>query len=331
MKYLVTGGVGFIGSHLSETLIKQGHDVVSIDNFNDYYDPKLKEKNYGIVQQTAKENNQFYQLYRGDIRDKKIIEKIFIEHKIDGIVSLAANAGVRPSIENPLYYVDVNLMGLTNLLEAARSHNVRAFVFISSSSVYGNNKKVPFSEKDAVDNPISPYAATKKAGELLCYTYHALFNINIACLRYFTVYGPRQRPDLAINKFTRFMLEDKPIPMFGDGTTARDYTYISDIVDGTVKALNYVMQKDKKIYDIFNLGGSHPISLKELIQIIGDNVNKEPIIEQLPMQPGDVNITYSDFSHAKVVLDYEPKVRIEEGINKFIEWYKLEMNNEKDC
>ena len=205
-----------------------------------------------------------------------------------------------------------------------RNNDVKSLVFVSSSSVYGNNKKVPFNEKDAVDNPISPYAATKKAGELLCYTYHALFDINVACLRYFTVYGPRQRPDLAINKFTRLMLEGKSIPMFGDGTTARDYTYVSDIVDGTIKSLNYVMQKDKHIYDIFNLGGSHPISLKDLISTIGEVVGVKPIIEQMPMQPGDVNITYSDFSHAKEVLDYNPKIRINEGIQRFVKWYREE-------
>lgn len=320
MKYLVTGGAGFIGSHLSEELMKQGHDIITIDNFNDYYDIRLKESNYNIVKQTAKVCGCYYNLYKGDIRDKKLIEKIFKENEINGIVSLAANAGVRPSIEDPSYYVDVNLMGLTNLLESAKNHNVSSFVFISSSSVYGNNKKVPFTEKDIVDNPISPYAATKKAGELLCYTYHALYKMNIACLRYFTVYGPRQRPDLAINKFARLMIDNKPIPMFGDGTTARDYTYISDIVDGTIKALNYVMIKEKHIYDIFNLGGSNPISLKNLIEIIGKNVKKSPIIKHLPMQPGDVDITYSDYSHAREVLGYNPKIKIEEGIKKYINW-----------
>lgn len=322
MKYFITGGAGFIGSHLSQALMKQGHDIITIDNFNDYYDPKLKEKNYDLVKRTAEETGCFYSLYKGDIRDKKLINKIFDQNEIDGVVALAANAGVRPSIEDPLFYVDVNLVGLTNLLEAMRSHQCKALAFVSSSSVYGNNKKVPFSEKDPVDNPISPYAATKKAGELLCYTYHALFNMNIACLRYFTVYGPRQRPDLAINKFTRLMLEDKPIPMFGDGTTSRDYTYVSDIVDGTIKALNYVMQKDKHIYDIFNLGGSHPISLIDLINVIAKEIGTEAKIERLPMQPGDVNITYSDFSHAKEILGYNPKIKIEEGIHNFVEWLK---------
>lgn len=326
MRILITGGAGFIGSHLSEELIKKGHEVIAIDNFNDYYDPKLKEKNYMLVQQTAKDYGCFYFLYKGDIRDKDLVNKVFDENHIDCVISLAANAGVRPSIEDPLYYMDVNLMGLANLLEASRYHNIRSFVFISSSSVYGNNKKVPFSEKDAVDNPISPYAATKKAGELLCHTYHALFNMNIVCLRYFTVYGPRQRPDLAINKFTKLIMEDKPIPMFGDGTTARDYTYITDIINGTVKALNYVSQKNKHIFDVFNLGGSHPISLKDLIDIIGNTLEKKPQIEKLPMQPGDVNITFSDYSHAKDILEYTPKVKIEEGVKNFVKWYRKENN-----
>lgn len=325
MKYFITGGVGFIGSHLSQELIHQGHDIITIDNFNDYYDTELKEKNYELVKQLAKTKNSLYKLYKGDIRNRDLLNKIFEENKIDGVVALAACAGVRPSIEDPAYYVDVNLVGLVNLLEVMRNNECKSLVFISSSSVYGNNKKVPFSEKDAVDNPISPYAATKKAGELLCYTYHSLFNMNIVCLRYFTVYGPRQRPDLAINKFTRLMLEDKPIPMFGDGKTSRDYTYVTDIVDGTIKALKYVQQTNEHIYDIFNLGGSHPISLIDLIHVIAKEVGKDPAITMLPMQPGDVDITYSDFSHAKEILNYNPKVLIEEGIHNFVVWYKREM------
>jgi len=324
MKYLITGGIGFIGSHLCEKLLKQGNDIITIDNFNNYYSPVLKEKNYKILKKTAIENSRFYLLYRGDIRDKKLVNRIFEEHQIDAVVALAANAGVRPSIEDPLYYVDVNLIGLTNILEAMRDNECKSLVFASSSSVYGNNKKVPFSENDPVDNPISPYAATKKAGELLCYTYHSLFKMNVACLRYFTVYGPRQRPDLAINKFTRLMLNNECIPMYGDGTTSRDYTYISDIVDGTVKSLNYVLTQDECIYDIFNLGGSNPISLKELINVIGESLGIEPKIEQLPMQPGDVTITYSDFSHAKEILNYNPKIKINTGIQKFVKWYKNE-------
>ena len=322
-RLFLTGGAGFIGSTCSERLLKEGHDIITIDNFNSYYNPELKEKNIALVKKVAEEYGREYTVIRGDIRDAELINKIFDENEFDAVIAWAANAGVRPSIEDPKYYVDVNIVGLTNILEAMRHHECKKLVFISSSSVYGNNKKVPFSEKDAVDNPISPYAASKKAGELICYTYHALFKLDIHCLRYFTVYGPRQRPDLAINKFTRLMLEGQPIPMFGDGTTSRDYTYVDDIVDGTVRSMYYLLNNEN-VYDIFNLGGSHPISLKGLIDVIANELGIEPIINQLPMQPGDVNITYSDFSHAKEVLDYNPQVRIEEGIHNFVEWYKKE-------
>ena len=322
-RLFLTGGAGFIGSTCSERLLKEGHDIVTIDNFNSYYNPELKEKNIALVRKVAEEYGREYTVIRGDIRDAELINKIFDENEFDAVIAWAANAGVRPSIEDPKYYVDVNIVGLTNILEAMRHHECKKLVFISSSSVYGNNKKVPFSEKDAVDNPISPYAASKKAGELICYTYHALFKLDIHCLRYFTVYGPRQRPDLAINKFTRLMLEGQAIPMFGDGTTSRDYTYVDDIVDGTVRSMYYLLNNEN-VYDIFNLGGSHPISLKGLIDVIANELGIEPIINQLPMQPGDVNITYSDFSHAKEVLDYNPQVRIEEGIHNFVEWYKKE-------
>ena len=322
-RLFLTGGAGFIGSTCSERLLKEGHDIVTIDNFNSYYNPELKEKNIALVRKVAEEYGREYTVIRGDIRDAELINKIFDENEFDAVIAWAANAGVRPSIEDPKYYVDVNIVGLTNILEAMRHHECKKLVFISSSSVYGNNKKVPFSEKDAVDNPISPYAASKKAGELICYTYHALFKLDIHCLRYFTVYGPRQRPDLAINKFTRLMLEGQAIPMFGDGTTSRDYTYVDDIVDGTVRSMYYLLNNEN-VYDIFNLGGSHPISLKGLIDVIANELGIEPIINQLPMQPGDVNITYSDFSHAKEVLDYDPQVRIEEGIHNFVEWYKKE-------
>lgn len=322
-RLFLTGGAGFIGSRCSERLLKEGHDIVTIDNFNSYYNPELKEKNIGLVCKVAQEYDREYTVIRGDIRDAELINKIFDENKFDAVIAWAANAGVRPSIEDPKYYVDVNIMGLTNILEAMRHHECKKLVFISSSSVYGNNEKVPFSEKDAVDNSISPYAASKKAGELICYTYHALFKLDIHCLRYFTVYGPRQRPDLVINKFTRLMLEGQPIPMFGDGTTSRDYTYVDDIVDGAVRSMYYLLNNEN-VYDIFNLGGSHPISLKGLIDVIAKELGIEPIINQLPMQPGDVNITYSDFSHAKEVLDYNPQVKIEEGIHYFVEWYKKE-------
>jgi len=321
MKILLTGGAGFIGSTASERLLKEGYELVALDNFCDFYNPKLKEENVRIVEEVAKEYNGSYELVRGDIRDEKLVDELFKKHMFDCVIHWAAMAGVRPSIENPKLYEDVNIHGLVNVLEAMRKNDCHKMVFISSSSVYGNNKKVPFSEKDNVDNPISPYAATKKAGELICYTYHKLFNIDIACLRYFTVFGPRQRPDLAINKFTRLMLNDEPIPMFGDGTTARDYTYVDDIVNGTILSMGYIL-KNNDVYDIFNLGGSNPISLKDMIDIIAKELKVTPKIDKLPMQPGDVNITYSDYSHAKEVLGYEPKVKFEDGIHNFVEWYK---------
>lgn len=319
----ITGAAGFIGSSISERLLKDGFDIIGIDNFCDFYDISLKRKNVEIVKEVASKTNHSYKLIEGDIRDKDLLNKIFSENKIGACIHFAAMAGVRPSIENPSYYVDVNIKGLVNVLDTLREHNVLKMVFISSSSVYGNNKKVPFSEKDNVDNPISPYAATKKSGELICYTYHSLFKMDIDCLRYFTVYGPRQRPDLAINKFTRLMLNDEEIPMFGDGSTARDYTFIDDIVDGTVLSLGHVLNNEN-IYDVFNLGGSNPISLINLINLIGKILNIKPKIKELPMQAGDVNITYSDFSHAREVLNYNPSVKIEEGIKRFVEWYKNE-------
>ena len=322
---LLTGGAGFIGSTTAEVLMNKGYDLVVIDNFNDYYDPALKRKNVDICKEVAIKTNCQYELVEGDIRDRELMKKLFDEHQIDAVIHWAGMAGVRPSIDDPRLYIDVNIGGLMNVLEEMRSHEVKNLVFISSSSVYGNNKKVPFSEKDPVDNPISPYAASKKSSELLCYTYHSLFRMNVHCLRYFTVYGPRQRPDLAINKFTRLMLNNEPIPMFGDGTTSRDYTYVSDIVQGTVLSLEYLLNHDN-VYDIFNLGGSHPISLKGLIDVIAHTLGVTPVINQLPMQPGDVNVTYSDYSHAKEVLGYEPVVRIEEGIRNFVEWYKKENN-----
>lgn len=322
---LLTGGAGFIGSTTAEVLMNKGYDLVVIDNFNDYYDPALKRKNVDICKEVAIKTNCQYELVEGDIRDRELMKKLFDEHQIDAVIHWAGMAGVRPSIDDPRLYIDVNIGGLMNVLEEMRSHEVKNLVFISSSSVYGNNKKVPFSEKDPVDNPISPYAASKKSSELLCYTYHSLFRMNVHCLRYFTVYGPRQRPDLAINKFTRLMLNNEPIPMFGDGTTSRDYTYVSDIVHGTVLSLEYLLSHDN-VYDIFNLGGSHPISLKGLIDVIANTLGVTPVINQLPMQPGDVNVTYSDYSHAKEVLGYEPVVRIEEGIRNFVEWYKKENN-----
>ena len=318
---LVTGGAGFIGSHLSERLLKEGNKVLVIDNFNNYYDPEIKRKNVEEVKKTCIDNNislDNYKVFEGDIRDKEFLREVF-SNKIDSIMHLAAMAGVRPSIEDPSLYYDVNITGTVNLLERCRETGVKQFVFASSSSVYGNNEKVPFSEVDRVDNPISPYAATKKSGELLCHTYHHLFDMNIACLRFFTVYGPRQRPDLAINKFTSLILEDKEIPFYGDGTTSRDYTFVEDIVTGIIGSINYV-NTDKKVFEIFNIGGDKTISLMEMVETIEEVLGKKAKINRLPMQPGDVNRTCADINNSKDAIGYNPKTTFKEGIKKFIDW-----------
>lgn len=314
--YLITGGAGFIGSTLTERLLNEKNRVICIDNFCDYYNPKLKEKN---VEEFVK--NKDYLLYRIDIRNRKDVKKVFDENKIDAIVHLAAMAGVRPSIENPLLYQEVNGIGTQNILEESKLHNVKFLVMASSSSVYGNCKEIPFKEDMIVDYAISPYAATKKANEVMAHVYHKLNDMNIIMLRFFTVYGPKQRPDLAINKFTRLMLEGKRIPMYGDGSTSRDYTYVDDIVDGICKSCDYVMNNDN-VYEIINLGSNNPISLKEMINTIGEVLNIEPNIDVFPMQPGDVDRTYADISKAKELLGYSPKFTFKEGIKKFIDWYK---------
>ena len=318
--YFITGGAGFIGSTLSQKLIEQGNKVVTIDNFCDFYNPKIKEDNVKELMQ-----NENFKLYRADIRDRQAIKEIFDENDIDIVMHLAAMAGVRPSIENPILYQEVNCMATQNILEEMREHNVKNGVFASSSSVYGNCKEVPFREDMIVDYAISPYAATKKANEVMAHVYHKLFDMNIVMLRFFTVYGPKQRPDLAINKFTRLMLEDKEIPMFGDGTTSRDYTYIDDIVDGIIKSCDYCMS-NKDVYEILNLGNSSPTTLKEMINIIGEVLEIEPKIKQLPMQPGDVEKTYADIFKTKRLIGYQPKTTFKQGIKEFIKWYKENEN-----
>lgn len=314
--YFITGGAGFIGSTLTERLLKEGNKVVTIDNFCNYYDPKLKEENIKDFL-----NNTNYKLYRGDIRNREDVKKVFDENKIDVVMHLAAMAGVRPSIEDPLLYQNVNGVGTQNILEEAKLHGVKNLVMASSSSVYGNTKEVPFREDMIVDFAISPYAATKKANEVMAHVYHKLNDMNIIMLRFFTVYGPKQRPDLAINKFTRLMLNNEEIPMFGDGTTSRDYTYVDDIVDGICKSCDYVMTHDN-VYEIINLGSNNPISLKEMINVIGKTLGVEPKVKQMGMQPGDVDRTYADISKAKKLLEYKPSITFEEGIKKFVEWYK---------
>ena len=314
--YFITGGAGFIGSTLTERLLREGNKVVTIDNFCNFYDPKLKEEN-------VKEflDNPNYKLYRGDIRNREDVKKVFDENKVDVVMHLAAMAGVRPSIEEPLLYQNVNGVGTQNILEEAKLHGVKNLVMASSSSVYGNTKEVPFREDMIVDFAISPYAATKKANEVMAHVYHKLNDMNIIMLRFFTVYGPKQRPDLAINKFTRLMLNNEEIPMFGDGTTSRDYTYVDDIVDGICKSCDYVLTHEN-VYEIINLGSNNPISLKEMINVIGKTLGVEPKIKELGMPPGDVDRTYADISKARELLGYEPSITFEDGIKKFIDWYK---------
>lgn len=314
--YLITGGAGFIGSHLADRLLAEGNKVVVIDNFNNFYNPEIKENN---VKHNL--NNPNYKLERIDIRNGEEVDRVFAENKIDNIMHLAAMAGVRPSIENPVLYQEVNCVGSQNILEAMKKHNVKNIVFASSSSVYGNTKTVPFKETDIVDFAISPYAATKKANEVMTHVYHKLFGFNVIMLRFFTVYGERQRPDLAINKFTRLIMEDKPIPVFGDGTTSRDYTYVKDIIDGITKSLKYV-EENEDVYEILNLGESEPVTLNEMIETIEQALGKKAIINRMPMQPGDVNRTYADITKAKNLIGYNPQTSFKEGIENFVKWYK---------
>lgn len=320
MRILVTGGAGFIGSHLCERLAATGHDVIALDNFNDFYDPAIKRRNFAQALEKARACRRELLLCEGDIRDREWVAAIFAQESPEAVIHLAAAAGVRPSIERPLFYEEVNIRGTMNLLEAAKDAGIRPVLFASSSSVYGDSPKVPFVESDPVDHPISPYAATKKAGELICHTYHHLHAMNIACLRFFTVYGPRQRPDLAISKFTRLILAGEPIPFYGDGTTSRDYTFIGDIIDGVMKALAWVCG-DERRYDIFNLGESRPVELRRLVEIIEMAVGKKAVIERLPLQAGDVQRTFADIAKSGAVLGYRPTTSIEDGIREFVRWY----------
>jgi UDP-glucuronate 4-epimerase len=310
---LVTGAAGFIGSHLCEALLGRGLRVIGFDSFDSFYDPAVKRRNVSAL--LAKP--EFY-LVEGDIRDSDAVEQAF-GRGVDAVVHLAARAGVRPSIEDPLLYQDVNVCGTCMLLEAARRHGLKRFIFGSSSSVYGNNEKVPFAEADPVDHPISPYAATKKAGELLCHTYHHLFGLNVTCLRFFTVYGARQRPDLAIHKFTRLIEAGKPIPVFGDGSMMRDHTYIDDIIAGILAAIDRCDG-----YRIYNLGESQPVSLRDLIAAIERALGKNAVINRLPLQPGDVDKTFADLTRARAELGFRPTMNLEEGLQRFVAWFRGE-------
>lgn len=313
---LITGGAGFIGSNFIRFLFKNSFPckVICVDNFNNYYHPAIKRKNIEEFR-----GRKDFTLYINDITDYEAMAKIFSRHDINAVVHLAARAGVRPSIKDPLLYEKVNVTGTLNLLELARLNQIKKFIFASSSSVYGNNKKIPFSEKDNVDFPISPYAATKKSGELTCHTYHALYGIDCFCLRFFTVYGPSQRPEMAIHKFVRRIDQGKEIEMYGDGSSSRDYTYIDDITVAVAACLKKV-----KGYEIINLGNSNPIKLSELIGLIEKSLEKKAKIVKKEMQPGDVERTYADIEKAKKLLGYNPKTKIEQGIKKFVNWYHKE-------
>ncbi len=309
--YLITGGAGFIGSHLVNKLINEAN-IICVDNFNNFYDPQIKKNN---ISRHLEYTN--YKLYEADIADYASLSKIFEENKIDQIVHLAARAGVRPSLEHPRLYTETNITGTINLLELANLKNIKKFTFASSSSVYGSRKDGPFNEEMKINKPISPYAVTKASGEQICYTYSHLYNISITCLRFFTVYGPGQRPDLAIHKFAKLINDNKPIPVFGDGNTKRDYTYIDDIIQGVIAAINY----DQSKYEILNLGESRTVKLNYLIELIEQNIGKKAIIERKPLQPGDVPITYADISKAKELLNYNPQTQIEQGLEKFATWF----------
>jgi UDP-glucuronate 4-epimerase len=310
MHVLVTGGAGFIGSHLAEQLLAAGHDVAILDDFNDFYDPAIKQAN---IAGFAKDVH----IHHVDLRDAAAVKNVFRHEKFDAIAHLAARAGVRPSIAQPQLYYDTNVIGTLHLLEAARASVVQRFIFASSSSVYGVSKTVPFSEEQHLTQTISPYAATKIAGEFLCSTFSHLYNIRVVALRYFTAYGPRQRPDLAIHQFTRKIYAGKPIDQFGDGTSRRDYTYIDDIIQGTLAALDY----NAAPFDLFNLGESETIQLKDLIAAIENALGRQAKINRLPEQPGDVPLTCADISKAKKLLRYNPTTPLEKGLPRFIDWF----------
>jgi UDP-glucuronate 4-epimerase len=310
---LITGGAGFIGSHLVDLLLAEGGwRMTVIDDFNDFYDPAIKRENL-----RARLANPDFELIEADIRNHDALAQAFGETEFDCIVHLAARAGVRPSLKEPRLYVETNINGTLNLLELARSHGVKQFVFGSSSSVYGMNSKVPFSEDDPISNPISPYAATKAAGELICHSYAHLYDMRVVCLRLFTVYGARQRPDLAIHKFAKLISAGKPIPVFGDGTTRRDYTYIDDIIDGVRAAIGY----DQSNYEVINLGESRTVELRELISLLEKSLDRHAEIDRQSLQPGDVPQTFADITKARLLLGYNPQTQIEEGIEKFVEWF----------
>jgi len=315
MKVLVTGGAGFIGSHACQHLLDRGDDIVVVDNCNDFYDPRIKARNLDQVREHG-----HFPFYCQDLLDLPALREVFRTHKPSAVLHLAAYAGVRPSLENPVLYTQVNVTGTAGLLQLAQELDVSNFVFASSSSVYGINSKVPFAEDDPISQPISPYAATKRAGELLCFTHHHNHRLPVACLRFFTVYGPRQRPEMAIHKFVRTIVNDGEIPVYHEGKSERDYTYVDDVVQGILGALD---RPDG--FQVYNLGNSRTVPLLRLIQLIETALAKEARIKLFPAQAGDVPITYADISKARQRLGYSPETPLEEGIPKFVEWYLREM------
>ncbi|MGA2788133.1 MAG: SDR family NAD(P)-dependent oxidoreductase [Verrucomicrobiota bacterium] len=312
MNFLVTGGAGFIGSHVCERLLHDGHSVWTFDDLNPFYDPKLKRQNLCDIQSLGKP----FEFVHGDLTDVSALDELFGRVKFDQVIHLAARAGVRPSLAEPALYQRVNVEGTVNVLEAARNHRVKKIIIASSSSVYGVNSKVPFSEGDPIFSAISPYAASKLAGESLGHVYHHVYGLDVAVLRLFTVYGPRQRPDLAIRKFATLIQAGKPIPVFGDGSMARDYTYVTDTVDGIIAAT-----RKEFGFEIFNLGESQTVTLSRLIELLEAGLGKKAVIDRQPQQPGDVPVTFADITKARAQLGYQPRVKIEAGIRLFIDWF----------
>lgn len=311
---LVTGGAGFIGSHLVRRLLERGDRITVLDDFNDFYDPRHKRANVAPYL-----DDSGFRLVEGDIRDGQLVDDLFRAERFDAVIHLAARAGVRPSLSQPILYEEVNCIGTLHLLEAARRHGPQTFIFGSSSSVYGINRKLPFSETDEVNQPISPYATTKRSGELLCYNYHHLYQMRIACLRFFTVYGPRQRPEMAIHKFTDLIANGRRLSLFGDGSSRRDYTYVDDIVEGVVATLDLAPP-----FEILNLGGAETTRLIDLVNWLGEELAIEPRIEYLDLQPGDVPVTFADISKAGQLIGFSPRVGIREGLRRFVAWYRSE-------
>jgi UDP-glucuronate 4-epimerase len=315
MSILVTGGAGFIGSHLCERLVAAGERVVCLDNFHPFYDPQIKRYNLDSII-----SNPLFRLVEGDIRNPEDLDRSFAGEAIDLVIHLAAMAGVRPSIANPLLYADVNISGTLQVLLSCGRHKVTKLIFASSSSVYGDKQGGSFAEGGDVDHPVSPYAASKRAGELVCYNQSRLLDMSVVCLRFFTVFGPRQRPDLAIHKFTRLLYDGKPIPVYGDGSTSRDYTYIDDTVNGVLKAIDYIHSYDG--FEVFNLGESQAIKLSDMITMIEQASGKKAVIDRQPLQSGDVGYTCADITKSREVLGYNPVWSFERGIRRFIDWFE---------